>query len=413
MSLKLMQASISLQASMNTVADSSGHELRQAARAMLMRPLLCAEHDPDTFARVRRHEVTLDQWFTRRLGYRLQISSNTARLYKSVALVHRRCLHTASATPRPMTQRELVLLTLILAAVAAGPRVISLRDLIGDVHSAAADAEIVLGSEAVDRRAFVTVLKWMIAQGLGRELHEDVGRYEADADADAVIEIDPDRVALLPLPALARAEEPTQLLDRHEARSNTRQWLRTRLVEDPVLYRDDVTDTEWATLRRRLGEEAVLLDEMFGLQLEARAEGVLAIDPTERLSDIAFPAGNTLNHAALLIIDSVVEQGGTATHSDVEAMLAQLAKRHVKHWSKTQIANLANLSDRVIDLLIDMLLMVRVGDGVRALPAASRYAVEHRGEAGEDAGEDAVGDSSHSDIERESAGNSHAQGVLF
>jgi hypothetical protein len=47
-------------------------------------------------------------------------------------------------------------------------------------------------------------------------------------------------------------------------------------VEDPVVYREDLTDGEWAELRRRLGEEERFLEEMFGLELEVRAEGVAA-----------------------------------------------------------------------------------------------------------------------------------------
>ncbi len=356
-------------------SDADKPALQAAARRMLQTPLLCAERDAEAFAAVRKHEVALDRLFTQRLGYRLQVSSRTARLYKTTSLAHRRTLNTVGSTPRPMTQRELVLLTLILAAVAAGPRVISLRDLVGDVHSAAADAEITLGSEPADRRAFVVVLKWLIHTGLAAELHEKVGRYETDADADAVLEFDPDRVALLPLPALSRAETPSDLIDRSAARANTRQWLRARLVEDPVLYAVDVTEPEWSELRRRIGEERAMLDDMFGLQLEARAEGVVAIDPEDRLTDIAFPAANTLNHAALLLLDALIERGGEVDRADMETMLATMIERHARHWSKSQTASVPALADRVIRLLGDLRLLQVDDTRVRSLPAAARYAV--------------------------------------
>lgn len=361
------------------MVDADTRALRAAARTLLQSPLLCAERDADAFTEVRRNEVALDRLFTQRLGYRLHVSSRTARLYKTTALVHRRTLNTVGSAPRAMTQRELVVLTLVLAAVAAGPRVISLRDLVGDVHSAAADAQITLGNEPADRRAFVTVLKWMIATGLAAELHETVGRYETDADADAVLEIDPDRVALLPLPVLSRAETSTELLDRDGSRSNTRQWLRARLVEDPVLYADDVTEAEWSELRRRLGEERALLEDMFGLQLEARAEGILAIDPAERLTDLSFPAANTLNHAALLLLDALTERGGEAGRDEVETMLAAMIERHARHWSRSQTASVPALADRIVRLLGDLRLLSVNGTRVRTLPAAARYAVEERG----------------------------------
>ena len=77
-----------------------------------------------------------------------------------------------------------------------------------------------------------------------------------------------------PLVGALSAEE---LLERAEQRPPLRQWARAMLVEQPVLYRDDVTDEEWGELRRRLGEEERLLQEMFGLALEVRAEGMAAI----------------------------------------------------------------------------------------------------------------------------------------
>jgi hypothetical protein len=61
-------------------------ELRDAARHLLQHPLTCGaedEADREMFVLIRRHEHELDRWFTQRLGYRLQVGSDTARLYKS------------------------------------------------------------------------------------------------------------------------------------------------------------------------------------------------------------------------------------------------------------------------------------------------------------------------------------------
>ncbi len=99
-------------------------ERRLAARHLLQHPLTCSEHDPEMFTLVRRHEDELDRWFTQRLGYRLQVSSDTARLAKVGAGAAVRPLCTAAG--RPFHQREYVLLALTLAATVAGPAVISL-----------------------------------------------------------------------------------------------------------------------------------------------------------------------------------------------------------------------------------------------------------------------------------------------
>ena len=126
------------------VPDRHRDSLQQAARHLLQQPLTCAEHNPDIFTIIRRHEQVLGEWFTQRLGYRLQVTSSTARLYKNTVVPHRPVLPAPVGTGRSMSQRECTLLVLILAAVAAGPRVISLRDLIDDVRSQASDAEIAL-----------------------------------------------------------------------------------------------------------------------------------------------------------------------------------------------------------------------------------------------------------------------------
>ena len=147
----------------------------------------------------------------------------------------------------------------------AGPNVISLRDLLQKIRSAASDASVTVTDEFADRRALIEALKWMIRHGLASETHDRVDRYIGDSDADAVLRIRPDRVAMLPLSTMARSDTVDSLLARSEQRQlSSRAWMRSTLLEEPVLYRDDLADDEWAELRRRLGEEARIFDEMFG-----------------------------------------------------------------------------------------------------------------------------------------------------
>lgn len=356
--------------------DKHHDTLQQAARHLLQHPLTCAEHYPDLFANIRRHEQVLDRWFTQRLGYRLQVNSFTARLFKSTVVPHRPVLPAPVGSGRGLSQRECTLLVLILAAVAAGPRVISLRDLIDDVRSQATDAEITVSNEASERRALVVALKWMVMQGLVKELHEHIDKYEQDDAADAILEIDFDRIGLLPLPVLGRVNSAAELLDRSDRRMAARQWMRAMFTENPVLYRSDLSEHEWSQLRRRLGEEAVLLDEMFGLRLESRAEGVAAIDPNGQLSDRRFPAGGTIGHAALLVIDCLLKKPQhSSTNEQLQHLFADVVEQHKRHWSKTRVEHPQTLLRDALELLADMRLLVADTDSVSLLPAASRYSV--------------------------------------
>ncbi|MCU4186561.1 TIGR02678 family protein [Acidiferrimicrobium sp. IK] len=348
-------------------------ERRSAARVLLAAPLTCREHDPASFALIRRHEAELDRAFTQRLGYRLDVDADTARLYKS-GVASARPLRTASG--RALYQLELAVLVLVLATTVAGPAVISLRDLVDAIRSSAVDAGVELPSDLSGRRALVTALRWMIDHGLAVELHDHVDAYARDEGADAVLRLRPDRIASLALPALS-APDAASLLAAADRRGATRQWLRARLVEEPVLYRDDLTEAEWSELRRRLGDEARYLEETFGLLLEARAEGVAAIDPSGDLADTRFPAGGTEGHAALLLIAVMrARAGGWWDPAEIDAVIGRLAGTHARHWAKDLVGAPDRLARRAVDLLVGMRLAEHRDNppGVRLLPAAARFA---------------------------------------
>ena len=360
-------------------------DLRAAARHLVEHPLVAAEKDPETFRLVRKHEPQLDRWFTQRFGYRLQVGADTARLFKSSTVATRRPLRTATVDRRPFRQREYTMLALALAAVTAGPDVISLRDLIEEIRSAAADAGVSLSDELSDRRALVTALRWMIDCGAATEMHDHIDSYASDGSADAVLRVRPDRVALLALPSLARAETSEQLLDRSEQRRASRAWMRSLLLEEPVVYRGDLTDGEWAELRRRQGDESRIFYEMFGMVIEARLEGLAAIDPDGGLTDSRFPAERTVGQAALLLIDRLVEADRNPVERravvDIVAELAEIHRVRSRHWA--QIAdNPQRLADEVLGLLQDHRLVKVIGKSVELMPVAWRYAVEVRVEQG-------------------------------
>jgi uncharacterized protein (TIGR02678 family) len=347
-------------------------ELTGAARALLTRPWRTAEADRPLFLLIRRHAEQLDRWFTQRLGYRLVVGTDTARLVKSGHIPADRPLRTP--TQRPFTAREYTLLALVLAATAAGPDRISLRDLVLQVRSAAADAGITLDGATSERRALVTALRWLVERGVVRELDRSVTGYESDADADALLEVRNDRMALLPASALADARSADELLDRATDEGTGRAALRRRLVEDPVLHADDVPPEDWAELRRRFGEESRYLEEMFGLVIEARAEGASAIDIDGGCTDIAFPAGGTTAHAALLLVDVLTTRyrdGADTVALDGE--LRELLERYGRFWRKDVDPD--DLRGEAIGLLSAMTVVTVEPDGrVRPRPVAARFA---------------------------------------
>jgi uncharacterized protein (TIGR02678 family) len=357
-------------------APQTAHDLRRCARQLLMTPLLRAESEPETFQLVRRHHATLDRWFTQRLGYRLHIGADAARLMKTGYIPGDRPLRTRS--DRPFTKVEYTLLALTLACTVAGPLIISLRDLARDVRSAAAEADVSLPDDSAQRRALVTVLRWMVDNGLMEEVFENVDAYSDDQEADAVLRLRPDRITSMLSPALS---DDGDVVERSDRRNTFRTWMRVRLVEDAVVYRDDLTETEWSELRRRIGEEARFVDEMFGLVLEVRAEGIAAIDPAGTLSDLKFPTTGTQGHAALLLMGELRDRiGDEIPYADVVSEITALIESHPR-WSKHLRASPTSLTRHVVDLLCHFRLAVATGGTVVLQPAAARFTVDETKDA--------------------------------
>ncbi len=103
-------------------------EREQAARALLMSPLLTDERDRESFTLVRRHGDWLSERFRHLLGYRLAIRGEHARLSKRPRTAYRdrpARIRPASTQPgpedtwAPFTRRHYVLLALALATLEA------------------------------------------------------------------------------------------------------------------------------------------------------------------------------------------------------------------------------------------------------------------------------------------------------
>lgn len=358
-------------------------ELVTATRALLARPWRTAESDPDVLALVRRHADALDAWFTQELSYRLVVTADTARLVKTGHVPPDRPLRTVSTTPRPFTGAEYTALALVLAATTSGPDRTSLRDLVNAVHSAAAEAGVAIDTDAASRRALVTALRWLIAHGMVRELDRGVAVYEHDADADALLEVRQDRTALLPTGAVVGAETPDELVERAAERGSAATSARRRLVEDPVVLAADLEPARFVELRRRAGDEARRIEARTGLVLEARAEGFAALDVDGGCSDVPFPTGGTVPHAALLLVSELVFQFRPAEDPEpigwpaVREVLDELVAEHGRYWAKNQLADRDRFAADVLALLVAMRLVTVEGDAaVRVLPAAARYVPE-------------------------------------
>jgi uncharacterized protein (TIGR02678 family) len=172
-----------------------------------------------------------------------------------------------------------------------------------------------------------------------------------------------------------------------------RRSLRRKLVENPLVRREDLTDAERDVLSRERTELARVLEDTFGLTLEVRLEGALAYDADGELSDIAFPGTGTVQHCALMLISALADDlkagvestavihgrsvpGALAPWELVEQNVALLISRHGLAFGKAYTDDPALLVNEMVTLLEAVSLAQRTSDGLVLHPASGRYRPE-------------------------------------
>ncbi|MET8868455.1 TIGR02678 family protein [Nonomuraea sp. NPDC004580] len=385
----------------NQLVRAEKEELARAIRTLLGRPLVSAHDDPAAFDLVRKRRGPLIQWFDYFCGWRLVVEPRQgyARLVKvrsepgATRPARRR-----RTTRAPFDRRRYTLLCLCAAELLTSP-VTTIGMLAGRVAQAAAVEPGVPAFEPVrgeERAAFVDAVKLLEHYGALTAMDGATDAYLDDEDAKVLYRVDTTRVIRL----LAAPVPPSRVADTWrggppdalvaEARYgagepsetqralHARHTLIRRLLDDPVVYRDDLTPAQAAyaasltgrRLLRRAAEEA-------GFVLEERAEGFLLVDPDGIATDSRFPDdGGHAKVAALLMLDLLVTSGPvSAARLDEEA--AELLRRFPQ-WAKAYQSDGGGprLAADALEVLVRFGLARRTGDRVAALPAAARYRVD-------------------------------------
>jgi uncharacterized protein (TIGR02678 family) len=382
----------------DVLTQQQEEERQRAVRALLMRPLIASGH-PD-LELVRKHAEHLRDWFARETGWNLQVERQCARLYKRPATFD------DSTRGQPDFDRErYTLLCLVCAVLERAESQITLRTLGERLLEAAADPELdsrgftyVLES-ARERRALVTVCRLLLDLGvLGRV----AGDEEAYVNQSGDVLYDVHRRILARLPSgtagasfIAATQSDlnsdgrlTALNDEYvpDSAEGKRVALRfrlaRRLLDDPVLYHEELTSEEREYLASQRGPMAHRLAQATGLTAELRAEGLALVDADGELSDKHLPAVGTEAHATLLIAEylaNAAKNDAARIHSlhELAAFLRSAADRYGRFWRRDarEAGAEIELAHEAIDRLAALRLVQRVQDGVLPLPALHRYAI--------------------------------------
>jgi uncharacterized protein (TIGR02678 family) len=381
-------------------------ERQRALRALLERQVLRLG-DPE-LALVRRHREELSASLRDHLGYTLSVSADSAHLSKRVTLTRARPLRLAPRSrterARPIDERRALdrrgcLLACVIAAglERRGWVQVPLGALAEEVatHARTLDVELDWRSRA-DRLALADAIDFLGGLGVlelrcgtaGELDSEDEAFYDVHRRRLALLLADPVRCAEAATPGdlEAPAGEGGDLAGRARA-----QRLLRALVEDPVLYVDDLDEEDRAYFGTQRGRLERIAHELTGLQVERRREGTALVARGRELTDRPFPARGHVKQLALLLLAALCardrEDGTTIARETVAGLARGLVARHAGHWSwdPGDAACVVRATGEALGVLDDLRL-AEVGDaGVRVLPAAHRYraAVARRPRSGQ------------------------------
>ncbi|MBO0806519.1 MAG: TIGR02678 family protein [Nocardiopsaceae bacterium] len=370
---------------------------RQAAlRALLRRPLLAAEADGETLVMIRRHLTELRDWLSRETGWRLAADSGTARLFKTTPDPGDATHPARGRNGEPFTRRRYVTLCLALSVLSRADAQTTLGSLADEILTSAADPELDAAgfTLALDNRAsrsdLVAVVRLLLSWGVLARVAGDEDAY-LSGGADVLYDVRrtvlgtlltgdrgpstitaagfEDRLAELTAEPVAETDDLRN--------AAMRRRLTRRLLDDPVLYYDELDDDERAYLTSQRRAITRRIADATGLVPEMRAEGIAMVDPDDELTDVRMPEQRTDGHVTLLVAEHLATRE-SCTRKELHGFVRKAAAEHKSYWRKgvTEPGAEAELVATALDKLTALRLIGVEGEVVRPRPAIARFAID-------------------------------------
>lgn len=376
-------------------------EQQDAFRALLLRPLLGKAESPEAFRLARKHEDELRRRFNDLPGYQLALRADHARLYRPPWRLDasRPAIVPSASKPRdrwtPFSSRHYVFLYLMLSLLEERHSLVQLP--LTELADAVAQLAVEVGTsidfdQRQERRLLVEVLKWLadwrvvsVSEGESHDTYVDRGR-----DGDCLLTVDQGRLGSLASAhrALTEIVRPEDLLRAGEypptdegRRAALRHTLARRLIEDPVVYLDELGEDERVYFHaQRPTNLTKLITDATGLRAEHRSEGTAFVDPERKLTDTRFPERGFDRQLPLLLCvplaAALASDRGELAFVEVRGLVRELLERHREQWTvdPDNLDTLERVTGEAIELLERMRLVETAGAaGIRVLPAVHRY----------------------------------------
>jgi uncharacterized protein (TIGR02678 family) len=365
---------------MTATAELVELERRRALRALLRSPLLTSSgEESEEYSLVRRHSDWLKDWFIKFPAWTLHVDQHAARLRKapSDSLDETRpAIDQASGTA--FTRRRYALLCLALAALELSEAQTTLSRLVHAIAELiAADPALEAAGALLDtgnydhRRDFVHALRLLTDSGVLRRLDGDERQFlEREVSSDVFYEVQrPVLAAMLNVSGSPSAVENVEdLIEEPGVRAR----LVRALLDDPILYFDDLNDDERSYFEEHRGYLLRQISEATGMVAEVRREGIALVDDTGELTDVQLPEESDEGHISLMLVQWFAE---SARKYPGAAIPVASVEEYVRRTAPESGAEAWLIQDALSRL--QGLRLVRPTDaGVVPSPACARYAQE-------------------------------------
>jgi uncharacterized protein (TIGR02678 family) len=407
----------------NQLVVAERQEVALGIRTLLARPLVTERGDADAFDLIRRRQQPIASWFDYYCGWTVAVE----RRQGHIRLLKVRPDPDGSRPARrlrsgraPFDRRRYTLLCVVAAELLSGP--VTTIGLLADrvVQASAADPVVAAFDTAsrAERMAYVDVLRLLESFGVLLVVDGTTESFVDSSEAKVLYRVNSTLLMRLlaapngPSRAAVPADEVALRFDEllaglvaerrygaapdgtpapggvSEVQRNL--WLRhsvlRRLFDDPVLYRDELSEAEHAYVASPTGRQIIRrAAEQAGFVLEERAEGYLLVDPESVATDSKFPDDSSHAKVAALRLLDAITPAGTAPEQLLAA--AETLLRGSPGWAKAYQSDggAARLVADAVAVLCEFGLARKVGALVAAAPAAARYRVapaEVRAESG-------------------------------
>ena len=335
-----------------TLRDALVRDMTRATRALLRRPLIRHDADPDAFQMVRRHAAELRDWFDSNTGWRLHVDTRG----RAADQVGRPACATRTHPAREPRSHLPLQPPPLRAAVPgadgtgarrradhAGPT--RRRDHRRGRRRAARRAGVTFELSGREERGdLVAVVRLLLELGVLARVAGDEEAFVRDA-GDVLYDVERRVLAVLITAPRGPSTIVAQGSDARLARANGR--ARTALGRPP--HPRDSPPAHSAAARRpgallRRASEAELaylpsqrsaltkrICERTGLVAEMRAEGIAMVDPRDELTDVRMPEVGTDGHVTLLVAEYLAaraDDGSGCPTGELHALVRRLANEH-------------------------------------------------------------------------------------